>query len=52
VIASFTGRTAAALLGASALTVPALGKPMVRHGTADGYFAKLSARWLASASCS
>ncbi len=45
-IAYFTRRTAVALLGASALTVPALAKPMAPHGTADVYFAKLSARWL------
>ena len=28
------------------MTVPTLGKPAPPHGTGDGYFAKLSARWL------
>jgi len=45
-IASFNRRAVVALLGASALAMPALGEPAALHGTADGYFAKLSARWL------
>ena len=39
-----TRRAVTAFLGATALTAPALARPAL--GTADGYFANLSARWL------
>jgi uncharacterized protein (DUF885 family) len=39
-------RAVTLLLGATALTVPALAKPHAAPMSADGYFANLSARWL------
>ena len=43
---NITRRAMTAFLGATALTVPVLAKPHHALGTADGYFASISARWL------